>query len=66
MRFDHWKNIVLSLFVFSGSIFAQSASQTTARVTVLGGEQSSGNVWDNGSVSVIVNGLTRTVSYGQF
>ncbi len=66
MKVDHWKKFVLSLFVLGGGVLAQSTPQTTATISVLGGEQSTGNVWDSGSVSVNVNGLTRTVSYGQF
>ncbi|WP_263408413.1 RHS repeat-associated core domain-containing protein [Terriglobus tenax] len=59
--------LLLSLLLLGVSALAQ----TTATVTVLGGEQSSGGVWDSGDVTVVVAGtngssLSRTVPYGQF
>src|SRR5579884_2397232 len=35
-------------------------------ITIGGSEQSSGGVWDHGTITVIVNGSQETVQYGQF
>lgn len=66
-RVHHSAKLLLSLLLLGASAWAQ----TTATVTVLGGEQSSGGVWDSGDVTVVVAGtngstLSRTVPYGQF
>lgn len=63
MRFDRLKKLIASVFLLGACAYGQ----TTASVTVLGGEQSNGGVWDSGDVTITINGdLSRTVSYGQF
>jgi hypothetical protein len=60
-----FRNLILLLAVvlgLSGSTFASPIES----ITITGGERSSGGVWDTGTVTVTVNGVSVSVAYGQY
>lgn len=57
--------IVLQILIFAGAWHSMFASDY-ASVTIQGSEQSLNGTWDSGTVTVVVNGHSETVSYGQY
>jgi phage tail sheath gpL-like len=53
--------VVLSL---AGRGFASTSP--IGSITLTGGEQSSGGVWDTGTVTVTINGISASIAYGQY
>lgn len=60
-----WFNAVFLLVVALTCALTVEAA-TSGSITITGAEQSSGGIWDHGTVTVTVNGYPETVPYGQY
>lgn len=61
------RNLILLLavvFGLSSSVFATPIP--IGSITITGGEQSSGGVWDSGTVTATLNGVFISIPYGQY
>jgi hypothetical protein len=59
------RNLILLLAVVLG-LCGRAFASPIESMTITGGERSSGDVWDTGTVTVTVNGVSVSVSYGQY
>lgn len=61
------RNLILLLAIALGLADPAFATPTPiGSITITGAEQSSGSVWDTGTVIATLNGVSVSISYGQF
>ncbi|WP_263416484.1 IPT/TIG domain-containing protein [Terriglobus albidus] len=60
------RRIILLLSVFACLVGRGVAATALGSVTIGGGEQSSGSTYDTGTVTATINGISVSLTYGQF